>query len=119
MIAKGIYFGDLSLLQKAKQLIENSQVMVSIRQRLLEIISKDLFTDGLNVLRELRVILIDLVISLYEVALLDSKNSNSNSSGNSNDELGHLVELMTSEFDLVSCQLKLGHIVRVWLQKPS
>lgn len=57
----------------------------------------------------------DLVISIQEVALMDSKQSASGSSGASNDELGTLLELITGQFDLVSCQLKLGHIVRVGL----
>lgn len=54
-------------------------------------------------MEELRSLLIDLVISFQEVALLDSKNSNSVSSITSTDELGTLVELITGEFDLVSC----------------
>ena len=50
---------------------------------------------------------------------MDSKQSASGSSGASNDELGMLLELITGQFDLVTCQLKLGHIVRVGLQMPT
>ena len=34
-------------------------------------------------------------------------------------QLGNLVELITKEADLTMCLLKLGHIVRVWLQLPQ
>ena len=37
----------------------------------------------------------------------------------SQEEIGALVDLFVTEFDIVSCLLKLGHIVRVWLTIPS
>ena len=37
----------------------------------------------------------------------------------SQEEIGSLVDLFVTEFDIVSCLLKLGHIVRVWLTIPS
>lgn len=43
----------------------------------------------------------------------------SQGSSSSNDELGSLVELLVREFDLVQCLLKVGHIIRVWLQVPA
>jgi hypothetical protein len=78
------------------------------------LLSQGLDYDGVCEVRSLGV---DLVVSMQEV-LLDSKASQS-SSKDSLDELGGLLELVAGEFDLVGCQLKLGHIVRVWLQQPK
>ena len=74
--------------------------MQPIRKRFMEILQGN---DKIASLTELRSLLCDLVINLQEVALLESKNSNSASSGTSNDDLGTLVELITSEFDPVTC----------------
>jgi hypothetical protein len=85
---------DEDLIAKACIIVEQSQIMKPVKRRVIDLLQSN-FEDRVSIVMELRTILIDLVISLQEVALLDSKNSNSGSSGNSNDELGTLVELVT------------------------
>jgi hypothetical protein len=111
-VAKGVCTKEPHLLERAVKLLELSPM--TARQRVLALLSQRLDFDGVC---EVRALVVDLVVSMQEVRL-DSKASQS-SSKDSLDELGCLLELVTGEFDLVSCQLKLGHIVRVWLQQPK
>lgn len=99
MVARAFCTKDDAMLQRAVQIVEQSQVMAPIRQKFKQMIARD---DRIQVISELRQVLCDLVINLQEIALLESKNSNSVSS-TSSDELGTLVELITAEFDPVTC----------------
>ena len=47
--------------------------------------------------------------------MFESNKQSSIGSTSSNDELGMLIELFTSQFDLQQCLIKLAHIIRVWL----
>lgn len=66
----------------------------------------------------MRGLLVDHLINVQEVSMYESNKSNMVTTS-SQEEIGSLVDLFVTEFDIVSCLLKLGHIVRVWLTIPS
>ncbi len=65
MVAKAAFTQDISLLQKARNLAEQSQVILPIKRRVLELLVRE-FRDPLQTVVELRAVLVDLIVSIQE-----------------------------------------------------
>ena len=73
--------------------------------------------SSLAVLENIRIFLIDFMVSVQEHALYESNRPSSHASSLS-DELGSLIELVTTQLhntDLQKCLMNMGHMIRVWL----
>ena len=70
---------------------------------------------------KIRTLLVEFMVTLQEQALYESNKPSSHASSLS-DELGSLIELVTSQLqycDLNKCLMNMGHMIRVWLQLPK
>ena len=113
LVSYGVLSGDQERIVQAQAIVERSPILGNKRRKLNQILSNELTTEQVV---ELRNIFVDFVIGIHEQALSENKGSASSSS---TDEIGSLVDLLAAEFDVVQSLLKLGHIVRVWLQVPQ
>ena len=71
----------------------------------------------MQAMARVRTLLIDFMVAVQEQALYESNKPSSHASSLS-DELGSLIELVTSQLqfcDLNKCLMNMGHMIRVWL----
>jgi hypothetical protein len=118
-----------SLINQAQSKYEGLELIADKTVNPAYKVEEEIFLADLQIqqIAQFKSILVDFVISQqdnthYESAFDRQKSENKRQStlgSTKTDELGNLVELVTVEPDLIQCLLKMGHIIRVWLQLPQ
>ena len=111
---------DIPMRQQMQTLISQAKALLRLLLSNANAIDKLTSEKLITIVASIRSLFVDFMVSMQEQALYESNKPSSHASSLS-DELGSLIELVTTQVhcaDLHKCLMNMGHMIRVWLQLP-